>query len=183
MSWRYYLLVGLLLMMVLVSNVQQIVVEQVRIKDTQRGGRYMTNFDKKLDEALDKSYIPAVLADGSVWEGQIDGDKFKPILQAPGPHHMKDQYLHIDKNMNIITGTTDTTALLQVTFYTPNGEYVVDSAVMDQALLGSPYVLDMHNTESNEAMVIVKTEQEAERLMQLGEIILPSGFKMEIEVP
>ena len=74
---------------------------------------------------------------------------------------------------------------LQVALRSPNGDYVEDQNLIVKALLGSPYKLDKKQTVLNagQTMITVKTEQEAERLMELGEVLLPSGYSMEIEVP
>lgn len=72
--------------------------------------------------------------------------------------------------------------LLQVAIYTPDGEYIGTIDGMELALEGSEYSLDRQQTEANDgiAMIVVASEDECDRLMDIGEIVLPSGHKMEI---
>jgi hypothetical protein len=74
-------------------------------------------------------------------------------------------------------------SLLQVSICTPDGKCVETIEGMKLALEGSEYSLDQQETEDNDMIAVVTTasEEEAERLMEIGEIILPSGCKMEVE--
>jgi len=72
-------------------------------------------------------------------------------------------------------------SLLQVSICTPDGKCVETIEGMKLALEGSEYSLDELETEGMIAMITIASEDEAERLMEIGEIILPSGYKMEIE--
>lgn len=78
-------------------------------------------------------------------------------------------------------------SLLQVCLYRPDDKTVVeDLDEMAKALDGSEYRLDRHQTVENDniAMIIVRTEAEALRLMEekpeTAHVPLPSGYWMEV---
>lgn len=73
--------------------------------------------------------------------------------------------------------------LLQVAFYRPDSTYTTDlDEIESTALAGSDFTLDRQQTVLNDgiAMITTDTEETAERLMDDGEITLPSGYRMEI---
>ena len=82
--------------------------------------------------------------------------------------------------------------LLQVGINRPDGTSVSDPSEMEAALIGSPYTLDREQTVLNDgiAMIVVKTEREATRLMEgsddpahAGLYDLPSGCSLEVPTP
>lgn len=79
--------------------------------------------------------------------------------------------------------------LLQVALYTNDGEYIASIEDMQNALVGSIYVLNVYEMQAtgNIAMITIPTESEAVRLMEVGQsgelVTLPSGCVMEIPCP
>jgi hypothetical protein len=73
-------------------------------------------------------------------------------------------------------------AWLLVVIYTPDGKYTEAFEDIELALEGSEYSLDRQGTKDNEGIttIPVASEDEGDRLMNIGEMILPSGYKMEI---
>ena len=97
---------------------------------------------------------------------------------------------HRDKEGNVkiesVSFPDDTNAttkgLLQVSISRTDGTCVTDPDEMKRALSGSAYELDEVQTGLNDgiAMITTPTEEEAESLMDLGELALPSGYTVEI---
>ena len=77
-------------------------------------------------------------------------------------------------------------ALLQVGLRL-NDKHLESISEYQEALKGSPYTLDVEQTELNDGIAMIEVEdEEADRLMEehgeLGvEVNLPSGYTMEVE--
>lgn len=53
----------------------------------------------------DENWIPAVMPDGSVWEGTLNGKIFTPVQQSSSNN--LDDLMHVDENNEVVVGNSD----------------------------------------------------------------------------